>query len=197
MIESGRAGCGGDEERYRDMTDFEVNSEGCERTRYFARILLDHLPPWLDDEIRAQHLSILDWGCAEGEAVEALRGHFPENRVAGIDPPAEAVRKARGKFGESSFFHLDALNEPLPVDFDILLTSNVLQGLAAPWQAVRKLARHATRHLLVLVPFRGESPFDDSTIGTRIDPDFALSSARIIDCDRFWQGSQILLVYSR
>ena len=75
------------------MNDFEVNSadywesrfegdwaqtQGCEQTRYFARILLDHLPFWLEAEIQANRLSICDWGCAEGEAVDA----FPESLSA-------------------------------------------------------------------------------------------------------------------
>jgi glycosyltransferase involved in cell wall biosynthesis len=197
------------------MTDFEVNFEGdwaqtqgCEQTSYFARILLDHLPSWLEDEIRTNSLSICDWGCAEGEAVDAFRTYFPQSRVRGIDRSHNALRKARHKFGTEYFIDHDVLTAPLPITFDVLATSNVLQFFQAPWLVLRKLGVHSARHLLILVPFREENrapehlyTFDDATIGTHIDPDFILSSCKVIDCNQdpagYRPGSQILLVYSR
>ena len=213
---------GRNEGHNRDMTDFEVNSadhgesrfegdwaqtQGCGQTRYFARILLHLLPPWLEDEIRANRLSILDWGCAEGEAVDSFRTHFPRSHVVGIDRSASAIGNARQKFGAPFFFNQDVLSAPPPVAFDVLVISNLLQHFQDPWPVLRQLGDYAARHLLILVPFREESPsgslypFDDATIGTRIAPDFILSSSRIIDCGGhsagYWPGSQILLVYSR
>ncbi len=185
------------------MSDFEVNSadywesrfegdwaqtQGCEQTRFFARILLQYLPAWLENEIRSNHLSVLDWGCAEGEAVDAFHTHFPDSSITGIDRSSNAIRNARRKFGLQSFNHLDALTTPLPVTFDILVASNVLQYFDSPWQVLAKLGTHVSRHILVLAPFREPNgtprhlyTFDDATIGTRIDPDFVLSSSRLID----------------
>ncbi len=205
------------------MIGFEVNSagywearfegdwaqtQGCERTRYFARVLLDNLPSWLEDEIQANSLSVCDWGCAEGEAVDAFRTHFPRSRITGIDRSGNAIRKAQDKFGAEGFLCRDVLSAPLPATFDVLATSNVLQYYQAPWPVLEVLGSHAARHLAVLVPFRERNPasehlytFDDATIATRIDPDFVLSSCKVIDCRRhsggYWPGSQILLVYSR
>jgi hypothetical protein len=222
MLESLETGSR-NEEQNRDMIGFEVNSaeywdwrfevdwaqeHGCERTRYFARVFLDSLPVWLEDEIRANGLSICDWGCAEGEAVDSFRAHFPQSRITGIDWSSKAIRKAQEKFGTEYFIGQDVLTNPLPVTFDILATSNVLQYFQAPWPVLRKLGAHAARHLLILVPFREGNrvrehlySFDDATIGTHIDPDFILSSCKVIDCrqhsDGYWPGSQILLVYSR
>src|SRR5580700_9401175 len=174
------------------MTDFEVNSadhgesrfegdwaqtQGCGQTRYFAGILLHLLPPWLENEIRANRLSILDWGCAEGEAVDSFRTHFPRSHVAGVDRSASAIRNARQKFGAPYFVNQDVLTAPPPVTFDVLSISNLLQHFQEPWPVLRKLGLHAARHLLILVPFREESQsgglytFNDATIGTRIDPD--------------------------
>jgi glycosyltransferase involved in cell wall biosynthesis len=221
MLESVKTSA--NEEPNRDMTDFEVNSadywesrfegdwaqsQGCEQTRYFARILLDHLPSWLEDEIRTHSLSICDWGCAEGEAVDAFRTRFPQSRVRGIDRSHNALRKARHKFGTEYFIDHDVFAAPLPVTFDVLATSNVLQYFQAPWLVLRRLGVHTARHLLILVPFREENrtpgylySFDDATIGTHIDPDFTLSSCKVIDCHQdpagCSPGSQILLVYSR
>jgi glycosyltransferase involved in cell wall biosynthesis len=196
------------------MTDFEGNSadyqeshfqgdqsqsQGGEQTRYLAQILLRHLPSWLEEEIRTNHLSILDWGCAEGEAVDSLRTHFPQSQVTGIDRSADAIQKARLKFGAEHFVSQDVLTAPLPVTFDVLATTHVLQGFRAPWLVLRKLGAHVARHLVVMVPYREPSlngcyAFDDDTIGTRIDPDFVLSSCKVIGNGG---GSQILLVYSR
>jgi hypothetical protein len=211
------------EEPNRNMTDFEVNSadywesrferdwaqtQGCEQTSYFARILLDHLPSWLEDEIRTNGLSLCDWGCAEGEAVEAFRTHFPQSRIRGIERSHNALRKARYKFGTEYFIGHDVLTAPLPATFDVLAASNVLQYFQTPWPVLRTLGVHAARHLLMLVPYREENrapehlyTFDDATIATRIDPDFLLSSSKVIDCSGHpggnSPGSQILLVYSR
>lgn len=147
-----------------------IGSEG-----YFARVLLENLPSWLEEEIRANGLTICDWGCAEGEALESFRTRFPRSCVTGI-----------GR---------DVLSAPLGATFDIVATSNGLQNFEDPWPALRGVAPHAARHLLILVPFRERS------IATHIDPDFQLSSCKAIDCaghpEGYWRGSQILLVYSR
>ena len=81
------------------MNDFEVNSadywesrfegdwaqtQGCEQTRYFARILLDHLPFWLEAEIQANRLSICDWLEAEGERWMLSGVTFREARSRGL-----------------------------------------------------------------------------------------------------------------
>ena len=111
-----------------------------------------------------------------------FRSHFPRSQVTGIDRSSNAIRSARRKFGEQSFFTQDVLTTPLPVTFDVLAATNVLQYFEAPWRVLGKLGVHVARHLLVSVPFRIEGhryTFDDSTIGTHIDPDFVLSSSKI------------------
>src|SRR3954462_15241788 len=174
------------------MSDFEVNSadywesrfegdwaqtQGCEQTRFLARILLQHLPAWLENDIRSNHLSVLDWGCAEGEAVDAFQTHFPDSSITGIDRSSNAIRNARRKFGLQSFNNLDGLTTPLPVTFDILVASKVLQYFDSPWQVLAKLGANVVRHVVIMVAFREPygTPrhlytFDDATIGTRIDP---------------------------
>jgi len=160
-----------------------------------------NLPLWLEDEIRTESLSICDWACGEGERVDALRARFPQSRVRGIDQSHEALRKARQKFGAEYFIHHDVLAAPLPFRFDVLASFHVLQSFEAPWAVLGKLAMHAVRHLVVLVPFGGTRDpeqrytFLDSTIGTRIAPDFILSSSKIIEAEG--SDPQILLVYSR
>jgi glycosyltransferase involved in cell wall biosynthesis len=192
------------------MIDFEVNSpaywdsrferewaqtQGCEQTQYFAGIVLDELPLWLQNEIRENRLSICDWGCAEGEAVASFRTAFPNSRVTGIDRSSNAIHKAVDKFGAEHFTCHDVLTEPLSGSFDVLVVSNVLQYFQEPSHVLRTLGSHTERHLVVL------APIEDTTIATHIGPDFVLSFCKVIDCAqhavRYWNGSQILLVYSR
>ena len=182
MLESGENEQRPHEGQNRDMIDSPT--QGGEQTRYFARILLDHLPSWLGDEIQSGGLSICDWGGTEGEAADSFRSHFPQSRAIGIGRTA-------GKETPS-----------LPATFDVVAASNVLQFYEAPWAVLEGLGAHAERHLLVLVPFREVNrprehayTFDDASIATRITPDFVLSSSKVIDDGR--QGWYILLVYSR
>ncbi len=166
-----------------------------EETRYFARILLKHLPSWLEDEIRSDCLSICDWGCAEGEAVDLVRSHFPLSRIRGVDPSPDAIRRARSKFGTEYFLTHDVLKAPLPATFDVVSSCHVLQDFPAPWQVLGKVAAHATRHVVLLVPY-GEDHvynFNEATISTRVEPDFVLSSCKVIESGQ----DSILLVYSR
>src|SRR5579871_1169931 len=148
---------------YPDMTDCEVypgdwgarfedwaRFQNGRQSRFLARTLLDHLPPWLEQEIRADRLSILDWACGDGEGVDALRSHFPRNHIAGIDPSPDAILRARLQFGPQ-FFTPEVLRADPPVAFDVLTIAHVLPYFKAPWKVLRALGAHASRHLLVLV----------------------------------------------
>ena len=192
------------------MTGFEVNSreqsrfetygahtEATGEARYWAEIFRRHLPLWLDEEIRQNRLSILDWACGEGERVDSLRTHFPQSHVAGIDRSAEAIHQARLQFGSTHFVPWD-VSAPLPVTFDILVTASV-QDYETPWLVLSRLGTQVARHVVMLVPYAECRPgqmyrFDESTIGTRIEPDFFLSSSQVI---RGEYGARIMLVYSR
>ena len=117
------------------MMDFEVNAAVGESR--LARLLVENLPAWLEEEIRNQSLSVCAWD-------------------AQIDPGSA----------------------PQPNAFDVVVVAGV-----TPWSVLRGLGSLALRHLLVYSA-------DDANIATRIDPDFQLSSCRVVD-------SHLLLVYSR
>ena len=55
---------------------FENNWEmmqGNEQTVFFTNIALQLMPDWLKNQIKENKLTICDFGCAEGEAVDYLR----------------------------------------------------------------------------------------------------------------------------
>src|SRR3989304_1575524 len=45
---------------------------GREQTRFFAELALRSLPAWIARDIAVNKLTVLDWGCAEGDATEVL-----------------------------------------------------------------------------------------------------------------------------
>jgi glycosyltransferase involved in cell wall biosynthesis len=205
------------------MTDFDVNSAaywerrfegdwelagGGAQTRYFGRLLQDHMPEWLKRELRRERLVVCDWGCAQGEAVGLLSNELPECSVVGIDRSENAIQIAREKYGSQRFAARDLLAEPPTQDFDVIVASNVLEHFDDPWATAANLGRHAKRHLVVLVPYDERDLFGEHkfsfvahTIAFHVGSDFSLSFWERIDCsqhaDRMWPGWQILLVYSR
>ncbi len=68
----------------RFRTDWEKKG-GREQTRFFCQITLEHLPEWIISDIEGNHLSIMDLGCAEGDAVEMLARRFPDSKIVGVD----------------------------------------------------------------------------------------------------------------
>jgi hypothetical protein len=171
----------------------------CDQSGNLARVFLDHLPQWLKNEIRKDRLSICDWGSGV-EAVEPFQMHFPESPITTIDGAAAAVRHAGNEHGAH-------ITTSLPATFDIVAVSSiVLPFFRAPWECLRRLGAHAARHLAAVVPYGGadDAPdhcyiFDDATIATRVDPDFTLSSCKLIRRaeSNGTAESRILLTYSR
>jgi glycosyltransferase involved in cell wall biosynthesis len=157
-----------------------ASPDGLPQTKYPGRILLDALPFWLAEEIREQRLSIAAWGSAEEAAAAAFRTRFPASEAAVLGRSAGAAS---------------------PSAFDVVVVSGELPQ--APWPALQDLGARARRHLLALVPYRaGKNPVpggwaaDDSNIATHVEPDFTLSSCKVVS-DPERAGVQVLLVYSR
>jgi glycosyltransferase involved in cell wall biosynthesis len=162
----------------------EVNPARKHGDAVLARLLLENLPPWLEAEIRANSLSIGEWGGA-GPSPELLQTHFPQSRTAGVDPT-----------------HRE------PQAFDVIAIPDGLPATSAPWPLLRTLGFYAMRHIVVVAPFAGDFHTAGSNpalaaglIATSVDPDFQLSSCKLIDSRREHSGSpaglRMLLVYSR
>ena len=150
-------------------------------------VLPSNFPPWLAEEIRADSLSICEWGSTDGELVDALRSHFQRSRVRGV----------RGSD--------DLLQPALPADFDVVICSGLHHHSSGLSRALARAGACTTRHLLVSGPLWENSPgepsggIDDSDVPTRVAPDFLLSHCTVIPGadSRQSAGSRILLVYSR
>ncbi|MGI5860543.1 MAG: methyltransferase [Myxococcales bacterium] len=176
---------------------------GREETRFFCDLALRYLPKWVAKDIRSHALSICDWGCALGDALEALAASFPESKLTGVDIAPTAIERARERYPDFSFHTLDDL--PEDASFDVVVCSNTLEHHDRPLELLQQMLERARRYALVLVPFR-EAPridehlstFDYNSFPLRIGA-FHLLHFRSIPCASIpkscWSGEQLLVVF--
>jgi 2-polyprenyl-3-methyl-5-hydroxy-6-metoxy-1,4-benzoquinol methylase len=103
------------------------------------------------EPLRAGHL--LDAGCGEGHALNALADVLPKN-ITGFDLNPAAVDHCRGlvphgQFTVENIYHLPYADGA----FDAVLCMEVLEHLDQPGDALAELARVCSGHLILSVPF--------------------------------------------
>ena len=116
----------------RFNTDWE-SMLGEEQTRFFANVAMDLMPNWLKDEIQNEKLTICDFGCAMGQAVDYLHNTL-QTEVSGIDFSESAIAKAKKIYPQYSFTKSDIVNDyNNQLKFDVGYISNVLEHITDPW----------------------------------------------------------------
>jgi hypothetical protein len=185
---------------------------GPEQSRYFAQRALSLLPRTFVNKVKNENLSILDWGCAEGEGTRELEIFFPASSVVGVDFSNIAILHARQKFPNSKFKSINYLT-PLKSllnkkKYDIVFSSNVFEHFRNPFYDLKRIVLRAKKFLIIMVPFE-EDPlheehlfrFEDSNIPRTLHSQFKLVFLCTIDCskdiEQFWGGQQVLLIYER
>jgi hypothetical protein len=122
---------------------------GRDQTRLYATVLVDHL-----DIPRDFPGTILDFGCALGDAIPVYREAFPNSGFLGLDHSESAVSKCRSTYGEvAEFIHGDQNDVP-PVD--VIIASHILEHIDNDQEVATKLLS-CCRDLYIVVPFR-ENP---------------------------------------
>ncbi len=189
----------------RFSTDWDEN-QGPAQTRFFAALAIGHLPPWLESDIRVHGLSVVDFGCATGDAVPMLARHLGVP-VSGVDVSAQALNRARQRFPGHAFHQIHDV--ALPEEVDVLFTSNTLEHFHDPQQTLSALLPRVRKYAVVLVPFQEpeESRLDEHFVSFDFHNvplgvgGFRLLGYRVLDTarlsDSLWDGKQILLVYGR
>jgi len=102
------------------------------QTRSFAEKHVDllRLPRTFDG-------SLLDFGCALGDALAVYRNRFPRADLYGCDHSKEAIEQCREEHGNvAEFIHGDCDSVP---NVDVIIASNVVEHITDDHLVVRKL----------------------------------------------------------
>jgi teichuronic acid biosynthesis glycosyltransferase TuaH len=189
----------------RFQTDWGVHN-GPRQTEMFAALALRMLPEWLIGDIKANGRSILDFGCAEGEAVAAFANYFGSGvSVSGIDFSQSAIDSARRKYGNLEFIHGDV--NSIERQYDVVFSSNTLEHFQDPISALKSLARRAKNYVVLLLPFwewerdaEHFITFEHGVLPYSIEGRFSCVHADVFNSGRLpntlWNGYQALFVYA-
>lgn len=183
-----------------------VRNEGPAQSRFFTRLAVEHMPEWLLRAIRAEGLTVCDWGCAQGDGTDLLRQLLRPSRTVGIDFATTAVRRARKAYPACEFRSDNVLAGEVVERFDILFSSNTLEHFHEPFDVLTSISALASRFLVLLLPFREYdridehfATFDFSNVRLAF-PGWNLVHADAFDARTeqpcYWAGEQILLVYA-
>lgn len=196
---------------YWDMR-FNKNWESCDgpwQTRFFYQVAVSNLPAWLIFQMKSQALTLVDWGCAQGDGVDVWASHLHAGRVAGVDFSAVAVQQAAARYPAIQFFHEDWLDEARSVTntFDVVFSSNTLEHFHSPYDVLPILSRRARKAVILTLPYKEMQRIDEhfftflpDNIPLRLDNGFRLCWAKVVDCRHLpktqWGGDQIILIYA-
>lgn len=119
---------------------------GRQQTRIFAETLCMLVP--FD---RDAQFSLLDVGCALGEAIAVFHRMYPNATLTGMDTSQVSVSRCRKEVGGAATFEQRNI-EHITGFYDIIYASNILEHFT-DWQVkARLLAKHCAR-LCVMVPY--------------------------------------------
>jgi len=183
--------------------DWDRNG-GAEQTAYFANIAISMLPEFVKRDLLENNWTIVDVGCAEGEATAMLAAQFPNCLLIGQDFSEEAVRRAEKKYPNCKFKVADVYENAAPAE--VIFSSNTLEHLENPLLIISKLCKAAKKYVILLLPFQdGSNCQEHINLFTLKDfplylGKFYLEYSRLADCSLIegddWRWPQILLVYT-
>ena len=137
------------------------NLDKYERGQGIEARLLARFRRRLEAEVTAlSPSSLLDAGCGEGVVTAWLADALPGAQITGADGRDDALEDLRRRSPRVRAVHADLYDLPFADgEFDVVVSTEVLEHLERPRDAVRELARVARTHVVVTVPhepfFRG------------------------------------------
>lgn len=191
----------------RFLEDWQIRG-GEDQSRFFSKIALESFPVWLTTYVKKSNISFCDWGCAFGDGTKILKQQLQIQDVVGIDISENAIETAKKKYPDIYFKAADFISDSQEQAFDIIFSSNTLEHFEDPWKTINTLSRLAKKHLIILIPFEEKGileeehyySFDLNNIPIAINDNFSLSFYKITDTSKitpsYWNGKQILLIYS-
>lgn len=179
---------------------------GDEQTVFFANVAVELMPNWFTDKIKREKLSVCDFGCAIGQAVDYLHD-FLDTSVSGADFSDSAISKAKSVYPQYEFWKTDIVSEYNPtMQYDVGYVSNVLEHIEDPWTAAQNITRYLNKYLVVLIPFRETMENEEHCNKFDLDQiplcvgDFRLVYAAYKDCavvpNTLYSDKQLMLIYS-
>ena len=94
--------------------------------------------------------TILDFGCALGDAMPVLQNSFPKAKLIGIDFSQSAIEQSIEKYGDIADF-ITATYVDIP-DVDIIISSNVFEHLSND-QEIVKFLKNKCKELYIFTPY--------------------------------------------
>lgn len=181
--------------------------DGLGQTTFFYKVALLNMPCWLDKVIMDNKLSILDAGCAEGQATKLLSDRYKCSRVTGLDFSEEAINKSKNLYKDIEFLCKDF--NSIDENFDVIYSSNTLEHFEEPLKILEKFTHVTNEFIILLVPFEEFKriehhyyTFTYESFPLKIN-NFYLMSANEVDCKdikdgyKFWTGKQMFVIYAR
>lgn len=178
------------------------NFNGSSQTRFFAKLILDNIPPSILADISNNAFTCLDFGTAKGQLCDELSKLFSNSKITGYDISEEAIKQAKElypyiKFQSSPF--------QSKVDkFDAIFCSNTLEHLLDWENYLQLFTEISQKYIIILIPFESEIfdehvvSFDKNSFINTING-FTKIFDKIIDTNSsgFWNGKQELLIYKK
>lgn len=189
-------------EKRFESNDWEKN-HGDEQSKYFSELAMDMLPKWFVKNVIKNKYTVCDLGCAEGDAVPALRRKFVGSKVIGIDISSNAIRKASQKYEDTEFKVGDLFCDN-PEKYDVVFCSNVIEHFPIFQETLKKILSQSNKYTIIMCPLREdfdvsehETVIQTSDIPCICENNYLIYAKSVIGDTRWYGGEQILLIYSK
>jgi len=97
--------------------------------------------------------NIFEAGCGNGYVTEFLRANYPHASITAIDIEDEKVEVAKARVKDVIFSVGNIYDIPHPEGtYDLVVSTEVLEHLDKPSEALRELVRISSKYILVSVP---------------------------------------------
>ncbi|MFN0159029.1 MAG: class I SAM-dependent methyltransferase [Bacteroidota bacterium] len=133
-------------EKEFEADGFWEKTSGREQTRMFAKRFHRHIKVPLDGKF-----SILDVGCAVGDALPVWRKHYPMAELHGMDVSQRAIERATKEYGSIARFQQGGFND-ITGHFDVMYCCNVLEHFENHVEIARTLLQHCSI-LYIMTPY--------------------------------------------
>ena len=172
-------------------------NQGAKQTRLFAECFHKHTKvPF------AGEFSVLDIGCALGDALPVWKQHYPQARLFGCDVAQSAISRCRERYGTVAEFFVAGF-EDVQGTWEVIYCSNVLEHFEQHVEIADALLAHC-RVLYIMTPYaeigtantQGSfhvASFFEGTFEKLVDQDCCTEIGfQIIDCPHTWDPQDCL-----